>query len=271
MPQDSDFIFDSLFQASFSDNVFNEVVADLPQGMLGAPPKSGPLVRTYRSDRTLLQAYYCWIHPYVPIFPPPESSTPPVDEASALSQSHPPYDDDGFEPSTPVALALSAVLALIPSAEDTDPTSTESILFRRKCAQFFAQAAIESIEAESEIPDSATEPSKALESTPPPADRAPFHPRVPVELESIIALCLLSVYEYAQRGNIKKMRSRAGQALMDAMMTYSLHTQTDDDDFFAEAKRRVWWMTYVCATQSSIVSNTVGINQPLSDVFAELS
>ncbi|CAK7198361.1 hypothetical protein SEUCBS139899_001022 [Sporothrix eucalyptigena] len=252
MPQDSDFIFDSLFPTAFPSGVFDEV--PLAQGMLPVPPKSGPLVRTYRSDRTLLQAYYCWIHPYVPILPPPETS-PPVDEYTSLSQNEPPLEED-FEPSTPVALALSAVLALIPCAEDTDPAAPESVLFRRKCAQFFAQSAIESIEAESEIPDSATEPHKALESSPPPADRPPFHPRVPVELESIIALDLLSIYEYAQRGNIKKMRTRAGQALMEAMTSFSLHTQTDDNDFFAEAKRRVWWMTYVCATQSSIVSNT---------------
>lgn len=250
MPQDSDFIFDSLFPAAFPAGVFEDV--PMPQGLLAAPQKSGPLVRTYRSDRTLLQAYYCWIHPYVPIFPPPETS-PPVDEPFSLSQNEP-HPDEDFEPSTPVALALSAVLALIPCAEDTDSTGADSVLFRRKCAQFFAQTAIESIEAESEIPDSATEPHKALESSPPPADRPPFHPRVPVELESIIALDLLSIYEYAQRGNIKKMRTRAGQALMEAMTSFSLHTQTDDTDFFAEAKRRVWWMTVSCG-YSATTSN----------------
>ncbi|OAA67086.1 c6 zinc finger domain containing protein [Niveomyces insectorum RCEF 264] len=252
LPQNSDFIFDSLFPGTFSDGVFDGV--SLPQNLLSVPQRSGPFVRTYSSDRALLQAYYCWIHPYVPIFPPPEASQP-VDDPYALSQSQPGSNGD-YEPSTPVALALSAVLALIPCSEDMDPNTPESIVFRRKCAQFFAQSAIESIEAESELLESATEPSKALESSPPPADRPAFHPRTPVELESIIALNLLSIYEYAQRGNIKKMRTRAGQALVDAMMTFSLHAQTDDDDFFAEAKRRVWWMTYVCATQSSIVSNT---------------
>ncbi|KAL1910027.1 hypothetical protein Sste5344_004216 [Sporothrix stenoceras] len=252
MPQDSDYIYDTLFTAAFSSGVFENV--PMAQGLLPETPPLVPLVRTYRSDRTLLQAYYCWIHPYVPIFPPPETS-PPVDEPFSVLQNAPRLEED-FEPSTPVALALSAVLALIPCAEDLEPSAPGSVLFRRQCAQFFAQSAIESIEAESEIPASATEPHKALESSPPPSDRTPFHPRVPVELESIIALDLLSIYEYAQRGNIKKMRTRAGQALMEAMTSFSLHTQTDDNDFFAEAKRRVWWMTYVCATQSSIVSNT---------------
>ncbi|CAK7266618.1 hypothetical protein SEPCBS57363_002181 [Sporothrix epigloea] len=252
MPQDSDYIFDSLFPSTFSSDVFDKL--PFAQGMLSIQPKQGPLVRSYRSDRTLLQAYYCWVHPYIPILPPPETSSP-VDEPFPLSQNEPSLGED-FEPSTPVALALSAVLALIPCPEDTNPAAPESVLFRRKCAQFFAQSAVESIEAESEIPDSATEPHKALESSPPSAQRAPFHPRVPIELESIIALDLLSIYEYAQRGNIKKMRTRAGQALMEAMTSFSLHAQTDDNDFFAEAKRRVWWMTYVCATQSSVVSNT---------------
>lgn len=180
----------------------------------------------------------------MPILPAPEMS-PPLDEPEPISQSHPDGFSYGLDFSSPVALALSAVLALVPCAEDTDPGSAEAVLFRRNCAQFFAQAAIESIEAESEIPGSSTEPEKTLESEPPSVDRLPFHPRVPVELESIIALNLLSVYEYAQRGNLKRMSRRAGQALMEAMMTYNLHNQTDDDDFYAEAKRRVWWMT-VC-------------------------
>ncbi|CAK7262671.1 hypothetical protein SEPCBS119000_000094 [Sporothrix epigloea] len=250
MPQDSDFLFDSLFPSAFDPGVFDKV--PFPPGILPMQPKPGPVVRSYRSDSKLLQAYYCWVHPYIPILPPPETSSP-VDDPFSLSQSEPALGED-FEPSSPVALALSAVLALIPCPDDTDPTAPEAILFRRKCAQFFAQSAVEAIEAESEIPDSATEPHKALESSPPPVHRAPFHPRVPIELESIIALDLLSIYEYAQRGNIKKMRMRAGQALMEAMTSFSLHAQTDDNDFFAEAKRRVWWMTYVCATQSSVVS-----------------
>ncbi|EFX02418.1 c6 zinc finger domain containing protein [Grosmannia clavigera kw1407] len=254
LPPDSDFIFDNLFLNPFPDPAFDET--PMPQQTFTPVPEvSGPLVRTYRNNHSLLQAYYCWVHTFVPILPAPEIS-PPLDEPVPISQNHPDGFSSGLDFSSPVALALSAVLALVPCAEDTDPSSSEAVPFRRNCAQFFAQAAIESIEAESEIPGSSTAPEKTLESEPPTVDRLPFHPRVPVELESIIALNLLSVYEYAQRGNLKKMRSRAGQALMEAMMTFNLHNQTDDDDYYAEAKRRVWWMTYMCATQTAIVSCT---------------
>lgn len=63
-----------------------------------------------------------------------------------------------------------------------------------------------------------------------------------MELESVIALSILSVYEYAQRGNITKMRDRASQALMMAM-NLSLHDRGTELDGFAEARRRIWWMT----------------------------
>ncbi|KAJ4419479.1 hypothetical protein N0V82_004924 [Gnomoniopsis sp. IMI 355080] len=156
--------------------------------------------------------------------------------------------EEGFEPSSPIALAISAILALIPCPEDTNHESHDSQLFRRKYAQYFAQAAFETIENDEEIPDSAIEPPKALSEDHQHHFRQPFHPRVPVELETVIALDLLSVYEYAQRGNLKKMQNRAGQALMAAMDMF-LHTCTIEDEF-TEARRRVWWMS------GTIVSNT---------------
>ena len=58
---------------------------------------------------------------------------------------------------------------------------------------------------------------------------------------SVLALCIMCIYEYAQRGNLIKMRSRAGQALVLAM-DMSLHSQGEIEDEFSEAKRRAWWM-----------------------------
>ncbi|KAL1836163.1 hypothetical protein VTK73DRAFT_5186 [Phialemonium thermophilum] len=83
-----------------------------------------------------------------------------------------------------------------------------------------------------------------------------------MELESIIALDVLSIYEYAQRGNLKKMQSRSGQALISAM-GLSIHMHSGDDEY-AEARRRVWWMTYLCATQAYVVGNS----KPSFSVFA---
>lgn len=86
-------------------------------------------------------------------------------------------------------------------------------------------------------------PSAALvyESVAP--KREPLHPQVPIELESVLSLCLLAIYEYTQRGNIRKMQDRAGQALVSAM-NMSLHDDsTGVASPFAEARRRAWWMT----------------------------
>ena len=187
-----------------------------------------------------LDAYYIFIHPFFPILPPPSSI--PFDQAVPHLQNHVEDFEDGFEPSSPISLAISAILALIPCANDVDHLSHESIVFRRKYSQYLAQSAVESIEIENEIPDSSVEPPRALSESPVDPPRQPFHPLVPLELESIITLDLLSVYEYAQRGNLKKMQNRAGQALVSAM-ALSIHACSDEDDVFYEAKRRVWWMT----------------------------
>lgn len=107
-------------------------------------------------------------------------------------------------------------------------------------AQCFAQTAFETIENDDELLDSAIEPPKALSDDHERPTRPPFHPSVPVELEGIITLDILSVYEYAQRGNLKKMQSRAGSAISRAM-DLSLHQCGAGEQ--SEVKRRVWWMT----------------------------
>lgn len=160
------------------------------------------------------------------------------------------------EPSSAIALAISAILALIPCPQDANPLEPESIRWRRAYSQFHAKAALESIEAETERPESSIEPPKALDDSDDEIFREKFHPLVPHELESVIALDLLSVYEYAQRGNLKKMQARVGAALMSAM-SLNLHTHSDTEDEYTEARRRTWWMTYICVCQGSIVSNTV--------------
>ncbi|KAI0177483.1 hypothetical protein BJ166DRAFT_23817 [Pestalotiopsis sp. NC0098] len=244
---DSDTLFDTLFSntTNFTGNI--------------TPPLSevGPMARSYTSDFAILNAYYIWIHPYFPILPPPVSPVLP-DDSDLLFESKP---MDINESLSPAALAISAILALIPSAQDSNPLAEESILFRRKYAQFLAQSAFETIETESDNPQSSVEPSRALEDSDDEYNRQPFHPSLPLELESVVAFDVLSVYEYAQRGNLKRMRTRANAALISAM-GMSLHT-CHEEDTFSEAKRRVWWMTYVCVCQASIVSNM----KPSFDIF----
>jgi len=167
----------------------------------------------------------------------PEKGYRETDDAIFSSPKNP-----DFEPSSPLSLAISASLALIPHPDDPNPNSTESVLLRREQAQAFAHSSYESIEIETELPDSTTQPGEALSSDPVSLTRARFHARNPLENEIVVALLLLSTYEYAQRGNIAKMRNRAGQALT-AALNLGLHSKGNETGYFAEANRRVWWMT----------------------------
>ncbi|KAG2163602.1 hypothetical protein JADG_003341 [Aureobasidium aubasidani] len=236
-----------------TDNLFDSIftAAPLPQPIeLDETPRAAGSVRIYQSDSDILDAYYIWLHPFFPILPPSEATHPKDNpqlwfpESSACT----------FEPRSPASLAISAILALIPHPEEGAPFSEESIKARREAAHHFAKRTIESIECDSEMPDSSISPAQALVNGHSHISRPAFHSRVPVELESVIALSILSVYEYAQRGNITKMRDRASQALMMAM-NLSLHDRGTELDGFAEARRRIWWMTYICVCQASIVSS----------------
>jgi len=255
---DTDFIFDSIFSAR---NDSNDSGYDTSEhaGTCSESDQAHSFVRVYSSDEDILGAYYTYIHPYFPVLPPPELQqvvdNPELGFRRAPDAIYGSRRFPDFEPSTPLSLAISASLALIPHPDDPDPTSTDSVHLRREQAQAFAQSAFESIEIESELPDSTNQPGEALSSDPNPIDRNPFHPQNPVETESIIALLLLSTYEYAQRGNIAKMRNRAGQAL-NAALNLGLHSKADEEGYFAEANRRVWWMTYIMVCQGSILSNS---------------
>ncbi|KAK7739740.1 hypothetical protein SLS53_005710 [Cytospora paraplurivora] len=235
--QDSDFIFDSLFMngnGPVGGNAFNADVYGA-----GASPGGMGMARSYQSEAAILDAYYIFIHPFFPILPPPMHI--PVDQPVAYLQSQFEVFHDGFKPSSPISLAISAILALIPCPEDVNHQSHSSQVFRRKYAQYCAQSSFETIENDEDIPDSSVEPSKPLSEEHNHNFRRPFHPALPSELESIVALDILSVYEYAQRGNLKKMQNRAGMALMNAM-EMALHACNVEDEF-CEARRRVWWMT----------------------------
>ncbi|CAG8239465.1 unnamed protein product [Penicillium salamii] len=252
----------SIFQGLFN--------SDGTQSHMQVPPISPSLmgtesyVRTYGSEPEILNAYYDFIHNYFPILPP--RASPPCRDrplncpVPGSSSSEPTMI---YRPRSPLSLALSAILALIPHPSDLDPDSGASILQRRAYAHSFAQLANSTIEAECDLDLSSTDPGQALSAGRPLVGRQRFHPQCPVDYESLLALLLLSTYEYAQRGNLLKMRYRAGQALAIAL-DKSLHAQMGNDEF-SEARRRAWWMTYYCVVQGSIVSTTmpaIVINDP---------
>ncbi|KAH8896686.1 hypothetical protein GQ53DRAFT_818957 [Thozetella sp. PMI_491] len=260
-PQDSDLIFDSLFMDDIPDISSSQSGDNTSDMSSTAAMHPIPMVRTYADDNAILEAYYVFVHPFFPILPAP--SAIPVDRPVSRLQTMIDDFEEAHEPTSSISLAIAAILALVPHPDDLDYLRPESVLFRRRYAHYLAQSALESIEVENEIPDSSLEPPRALESS---AEqiRMRFHPAVPLELESIVALNILSIYEYAQRGNLKKMQSRAGQALM-AAMAQSLHLESDEEDeMTSDVKRRIWWMTYISVSQGSIVSNT----KPTFEVFA---
>ncbi|KAI2863141.1 transcriptional regulator family: Fungal Specific TF [Aspergillus niger] len=219
---------------------------------------SRALVRTYGSEDAILDAYYVFIHNYFPILPPrvdPPAPDRPLDCAGSFTDSPSEQPLLIYKPRSPLSLAISAILALVPHPNDPEPSGPASVIRRRTFAHTFAQLANAAIETDCELHASSTYPSDALTNERPLIDREPFHPQTPVELESLLALLVLSIYEYNQRGNLLKMRYRAGQALAIAL-DMSLHSLGEEFDEFAEARRRAWWMTYYCVLQGSIVSTT---------------
>ncbi|KAJ5654010.1 hypothetical protein N7490_001013 [Penicillium lividum] len=222
-------------------------------------------VRAYGSEPEILNAYYDFIHSYFPILPPrvaPQFRDQPLQRPFSCSgpSSEPLMM---YRPRSPLSLAISAVLALIPHPNDPDPSSPASLLQRRTYAHTFAQLANTAIETECDLDLSSTDPGQALSTPRPLINRERLHPSTPEDLETLLALLILSVYEYSQRGNLLKMRYRAGQALALAL-DKSLHDYMDEDEF-SEARRRAWWMTYYCVIQGSIVSTTpptLVINDP---------
>ncbi|RAL13972.1 uncharacterized protein BO97DRAFT_16167 [Aspergillus homomorphus CBS 101889] len=254
--------FPSDVHAMFTDLFVPDGESNIPVQMEPTPsPSNVPsrsLVRTYGGEIDILNAYYEFIHHYFPILPPrltPRIPDRPLDCVGSFTESPTEEPMIPYRPQSPLSCAISAILALVPHPNDLEPSSPASVVRRRTYAQTFAQMANSSIESDCELHVSTTDPAQALSNDRPLIDRAPLHPRAPVELESILALLVLSVYEYTQRGNLLKMRYRAGQALAIAL-DMSLHSLGDDYDEFSEARRRAWWMTYYCVLQGSIVSAT---------------
>lgn len=206
--------------------------------------------------RKRLNAYYIFIHPYFPLLPPPKRrSTPdcPIPWPLAETKKALPNSSE-----SPLSLALSAILALIPLPQEARCASPACVSFRKSLAQRFVQAALQRVDADSEFLDFISDlhvgsAAVAGKSTVP---RDPLHPQAPVELESILALLLLSNYEHTERANLLKMTARASQALIIAK-NMSLHRLGLENDNFSEARRRAWWMTYFCAHLCSLVRQSV--------------
>ncbi|KAL5051834.1 hypothetical protein BDW71DRAFT_1037 [Aspergillus fruticulosus] len=256
-PSDFQSLFAGLFGPNDSGNTSQAQIEPTPS--LSPSSVSPPsMVRTYGSERDILNSYYDFIHNYFPILPPrvgPIYTDSPLDGIGSYAESPSEEPVIVYQPRSPLSLAISAILALIPHSNDLEPSSPSSVIRRRAFAHKFAQMANAAVESDCELHAFPANPFETTLEDRPLIDRERLHPQTPVELESILALLLLTVYEYTQRGNLLKMRYRAGQALAIAL-DMSLHTLGEEYDEMAEARRRAWWMTYYCVLQGSIVSTT---------------
>lgn len=177
-----------------------------------------------------INAYYIFIHPYFPLLPPPvvaqfEDKCVDLKIRSAYaSASSLPY-----WPTSPLGLALAAILTLIPPEESHAPDDAAAAI-RQSYADLYARSALESSEDSLE-PSSHTNLADGPRST--------LHQIVPRKMEPVLAVALLSMYECCQRGNVSKMRVRANQALTSAM-DLSLHIENSQTGCL-DAHRRCWW------------------------------
>ncbi|KAK1150215.1 hypothetical protein N8T08_000117 [Aspergillus melleus] len=210
---------------------------------------ASPSLRVYTSEEDIANAYYIYIHPYLSLLPSPAvplyedrpiAFQPPPGETCTVEQSSLPY-----WPRSSLSLALCAILALIPPDQNPTPSSVCSVWMRREYARLYAQAALTS--AEREI-DNLTSVSGSNFSP----EQGIIHPNVPMRLHPILALVVLSIYEYCQRGNVSRMRTRANQAMTTAM-DLSIHNLGSNA---SEAQRRAWWTSMFTVLLSSILQET---------------
>lgn len=132
-------------------------------------------------------------------------------------------------PTSSLTLAISSILVLIPLPQGSHfPDS--SIPLKRSLAHLLAKEAFN--EVDNEI-DRITRASSHASGA--------FNEQISLNgssrLNPILALAILSVYEYCQRGSISRMRGRANQAVT-AAMDLSLHALGHTS---TEAERRTWW------------------------------
>ncbi|KAJ5945833.1 hypothetical protein N7454_002672 [Penicillium verhagenii] len=201
-----------------------------------------PAIRAYQSEEDILNAYYIYIHPYFPLLPP--SPNPQYEDRSTFVQSskqfaEPKKADLPYWPVSSLSLALSAILVLIPPTPDSTSLTEAAVLLRRSYAQLFAHAALSSVEREIDelSPASSINVIGASISQ----EQSQLHSQVPLPLDPILALVVLAMYEYCQRGNVSRMRARVNHAVTTAM-DISLHDLGPIATEYSEAQRRAWWM-----------------------------
>ncbi|KAJ5656383.1 hypothetical protein N7507_008333 [Penicillium longicatenatum] len=187
-----------------------------------------PAIRAYQCEDDILNAYYIYMHPYFPLLPPPPN--PQYEDRSTFSNYQ------------------NTILVLIPPIPDSSSMNEPAVFLRRSYAQLFAQAALISVERE--IDELSPASSINIIGTSPSQEQSALHPKIPLQLDPILALVVLAMYEYCQRGNVSRMRARINHAITTAM-DLCLHDLGSISTEYSEAQRRAWWMIMFVAYLSS--------------------
>lgn len=128
------------------------------------------------------------------------------------------------------------MVALVPHKDVKYPARPEYVSIRREVSLRFAKAAYAVI-ARDYQPLRA--PGRFEGSLRDSIGRPPFHSKLPVCLEGVIALSILCFYEYGQQGNLDNSARLANEALEMAFML-GLHESLEENEY-ALARRRSWW------------------------------
>ena len=151
-------------------------------------------------------------------------------------------DSRDYMPSSPLILALLAILTQLAPSVDGQSASDGPPKRASEASQHFAQRAFDASEY--------VQPSDVGS-----IQASPYHPHVPLELEAPLTCCVLSLYQYLCWGNIDQMTLLAQKAYESfSRLPHAVEISLIDANPFAEAYRRTWWMIYLCMCNASAVS-----------------
>ncbi|KAJ5991940.1 Transcription factor [Penicillium sp. IBT 35674x] len=202
-------------------------------------PTESLFIRSYQDENDLVNAYYIFIHPYLPLLPPQNFPRLADNPKKVFMRCLEPNKSSlPFWPTSSFSLALMALLVLLPLPEDADPMQMAQVELRRSYADLYAREALESIEKSSNGQEhTSAAPISTLEMDKVP--RSSIHPKLPCTLEPVLALLLLGVYEYCQNSNRRQMRSRVYGALILAM-DLSLHIRDTNNSYNWDVQPRMF-------------------------------
>ncbi|KAK6207955.1 c6 zinc finger domain-containing protein [Colletotrichum tabaci] len=148
------FQFDDIFQGGSEadlDNFFANIFSapSFPRGspheaITAIPSLDEELVTQYRSHAEILSGYYRLIHPVFPILPPP------LEDGSASPTDSHLEEDIQLAASSPLMLALHALLILIPDPGSDETFSEDERQSRASVSQTLFQRALEALELTSQ-------------------------------------------------------------------------------------------------------------------------